>query len=106
MANKLEAKVKDELNIGPVAAFSGREYIRFEWRPVPAGCEAEARRHTMLDVREIATEAAVMAPEHYLTEVPATAPEPVSTETAAPAPVPEEIPELKRRSRRSSKKEE
>jgi hypothetical protein len=106
MAKKLEAKVKDELNIGPVAAFSGREYIRKEWRPVPVGCEAEALRHTMLDVREVAKEAAVMAPEHYLTEVPTTAPEPVSMETADPEPLPEETPEPKKRSRKSSKKEE
>lgn len=28
----------------PINAFTGRELVRYEWRPVPAGCEAEAER--------------------------------------------------------------
>ena len=28
----------------PINAFAGRELVRYEWRPVPVGCEAEAER--------------------------------------------------------------
>lgn len=28
----------------PVTAFTGREFVRYEWRAVPVGCEAEAQR--------------------------------------------------------------
>ncbi len=46
-----EAKVKDDYRAGPVLAFSGHEYIRNEWRPVPLGSEKEAQAHALLDVR-------------------------------------------------------
>lgn len=36
----------------PVTAFAGREYVAYEWRPVPAGCDAEARRHPYLELQE------------------------------------------------------
>lgn len=28
----------------PINAFTGREFVRYEWRQIPAGCEAEAER--------------------------------------------------------------
>ena len=52
MAHKLEAKVKQNYSMGSVVAFSGHEYSRDEWRPVPAGFEAAALAHPLLDVRE------------------------------------------------------
>ena len=36
----------------PVMAFTGREFVTYEWRPVPSGHEEAARNHPMLDVRE------------------------------------------------------
>ena len=41
----------------PVTAFTGREYVGREWRPVPAGREAEAERHPHLELREALAEA-------------------------------------------------
>lgn len=35
-----------------VTAFGGRHYPIDEWRPVPAGCEEEARNNPYLDTRE------------------------------------------------------
>lgn len=49
---KLEAKVKDSYTMGAVTAFSGREYVRSEWRLVPVGSEEAAQAHPLLDVRE------------------------------------------------------
>ena len=37
-----------------VRAFSGIEFVAYEWRPVPAGFEGEARRNQFLDVQESA----------------------------------------------------
>ena len=48
----LEAKVRDSYRMGPVTAFSGREYIRDEWREVPPGSEPAALVHPLLEVRE------------------------------------------------------
>ncbi len=36
---------------GVVTAFTGHEYTPHEWRDVPEGCEAEARRNKTLDIR-------------------------------------------------------
>lgn len=36
----------------PVTAFTGREYVRYEFRPVPVGCEDEARRNPYLELQE------------------------------------------------------
>ena len=44
------ARVKQTCRWNTVTAFAGREYIRNEWRRVPAGLEAEAQRHPMLDI--------------------------------------------------------
>ena len=51
--NKLEARVKQDYKAGPIMAFSGHEYVRYEWRPVPTGCENQAIESIFLDVREV-----------------------------------------------------
>ena len=81
----LEAKVKDVFNLGPVIAFSGYEYIRTEWRPVPVGSEPAALVHPMLDTREIGGKEIKVTAKDRLTEINAEAinDEPVSTETEA-----------------------
>ena len=50
------AKVKDEYRHRFVQAFSGREFIKSEWRQVQAGFETEAKAHPFLDVDEKAPE--------------------------------------------------
>jgi hypothetical protein len=45
------ARVKQEYLAGPVMAFSGREYVRSEWREVPAGFEEQAKSHPLLDTQ-------------------------------------------------------
>lgn len=48
----MQAKVKDNFRWKTVVAFSGHEYIKGEWRPVPPGLEEKAKEHPFLDVRE------------------------------------------------------
>jgi hypothetical protein len=36
----------------PVQAFSGREYVRYEWRDVPTGLEEQARGNPYLELLE------------------------------------------------------
>ena len=50
------AKVKQESRYGIITAFSGVEFIKTEWREVPAGKEDEARAHPLLLVQEITLE--------------------------------------------------
>jgi hypothetical protein len=111
------ARVKQDYAAGPVIAFSGREYVRGEWREVPAGFEEQAKNHPLLDTQpslEEVRRGGTMAPG--LTLAPArsageeSTPEPttetvvaVSTETAeAPAKEspatsePEEKPKTRR----------
>jgi len=45
------ARVKQDYLAGSVAAFSGREYVRSEWREVPAGFEKQAETHPFLDTQ-------------------------------------------------------
>jgi len=45
------ARVKQDYAAGPVMAFSGREYVRSEWREVPAGFEDQAKNHPLLDTQ-------------------------------------------------------
>lgn len=47
----LEAMVNDKTRHSTVNAFSGHEYVRYEWRAVPAGFEAQAQAHPYLSVR-------------------------------------------------------
>lgn len=55
----LEARVKPEYYLHTVIAFSGHEYFKNEWRPVPVYAEEAARAHEQLEVRE-AQETAVI----------------------------------------------
>lgn len=41
---------------GSVTAFSGLEYVRYEWRDVPKGFEVEARGNPFLELQEDSTE--------------------------------------------------
>ena len=45
------ARVKQDYTAGPVMAFSGREYVRSEWREVPAGFEEQAKSHPLLETQ-------------------------------------------------------
>ena len=45
------ARVKQNYAAGPVTAFSGHEYVRNEWREVPAGFEEQAKNHPLLDTQ-------------------------------------------------------
>lgn len=37
---------------GPVVAFSGVEYVKYEWRDVPPGFESQAESHPYLEVEK------------------------------------------------------
>lgn len=114
----LEAKVKDSYTLGPVTAFSGHEYVRREWRPVPVGSEPAALVHPMLDVREIGGEEIHVTAKDRLAEIVSESVQeaPVSTETetveapVAPEPEPseeasgEEKPSAARRARKAKEK--
>ena len=45
------ARVKQDYAAGPVTAFSGLEYVRSEWRDVPAGFEEQAKNHPLLETQ-------------------------------------------------------
>ena len=45
------ARVKQDYAAGPVMAFSGREYVRSEWREVPPGFEEQAKNHPLLETQ-------------------------------------------------------
>lgn len=47
----MEATVNEKTRHGTVIAFSGHEYVRYEWRRVPAGFEEQAERHPHLNTR-------------------------------------------------------
>jgi pyruvate/2-oxoglutarate dehydrogenase complex dihydrolipoamide acyltransferase (E2) component len=69
----MKAKVKESWPWGIVQAFAGRQYVKYEWRPVPAGAEAEAERlagRGLLDLNEAvvlvdATDAALKLASDY-----------------------------------------
>ena len=48
MKARLVSSYKDD----SIRSLSGREYVKFEWREVPAGFEDSARRHDLLEVWE------------------------------------------------------
>lgn len=45
----MQAKAKTPY---PVTAFTGREFVPYEWRDIPAGSEDEARRNPFLILRD------------------------------------------------------
>ena len=46
----MKAKVKNDCNLKVVTAFAGVEYVKYEYRPVPASAENEALRHPFLEI--------------------------------------------------------
>lgn len=48
----LEARLKDNYRWASIVALDGQEYIKTEWRPVPAVREDEAEQHPALELRE------------------------------------------------------
>lgn len=48
----LEAKLKDSYYMNSIQLFSGREYVKGEWRPVPAGKEEQAQENDNLELRD------------------------------------------------------
>lgn len=46
------ARVKQEYRWKTVNAFTGHEYVKYEWRNVPAGMEEQAKNHPDLDVKD------------------------------------------------------
>lgn len=61
----VEARVKQDWQFDTVIAFSGHEYVKSEWRPVPLGSEKEAQAHPYLEWR-----LAPLAEEPVSTETP------------------------------------
>jgi hypothetical protein len=56
MEEKLEAQIKQESRYGSMQFFSRIEYVKYEWRAVPVGCEEQARANEYLDTRAAKTE--------------------------------------------------
>jgi len=114
MSQKMEAKVKKSYRMGAVIAFSGVEFIRTEWRPVPAGFEAQATVHPLLDVRDAESQAEIhVTAKDHLADTLGTADLKVVTETPVTVetePAPEELEEgikpARRRARRSKASDE
>lgn len=104
---KLLARAKDSFRAGPVIAFSGYEYVRYEWRPVPAGHEEEAKRHALLDLRLLDDEPEVVPEpegEPQAEVVPEAVAEPMEPEPDEPElPRPSEAPSKGRRRSRKGK---
>lgn len=48
----MEAKVKDNARFKKYCLFDSNEFLKSEWRPVPAGFEEQARAEKLLDIRE------------------------------------------------------
>lgn len=59
----MEAKVKPEHRWNMVKAFSGSEFVKDEFRPVPDGFEGAAQAHPFLEVREGEAKKAEKTPE-------------------------------------------
>lgn len=52
---KLEAKVKSSVQTNLVIAFGGKEFVKYEWRPVPREekIERQAQDHPLLITQEM-----------------------------------------------------
>ncbi len=46
----MNARVSPTCKWDTVTAFSGLEFVQYEWRGVPKGCETEARTHPYLEI--------------------------------------------------------
>ena len=51
----MEAKVRSEHRWRNVTAFGGIEFVKSEYRPVPAGLEKEAQAHPFLEIKTSVT---------------------------------------------------
>jgi hypothetical protein len=70
----MEARVKPDYRWKNITAFSGREYVKSEFRLVPQDCEAQARANGSLEVRENVEQP---QPEIVTVEVPVEAEAPI-----------------------------
>jgi len=50
----MRVKVKKDSKISIITAFTGREFVKSEYRNVPPGSEDEAKRHPYLEVEKAA----------------------------------------------------
>ncbi len=48
----MQARIKQSSRYGTAQLFSGLEFVKHEWRQVPAQFEEQARKHELLEVRE------------------------------------------------------
>jgi hypothetical protein len=48
----MNARVSSKSRYGSINAFSGHEYVKYEWRAVPEGQEDSARKNPYLEVQE------------------------------------------------------
>ena len=46
----MQARVKLSSRYGSITAFSGLEFVKYEWRNVPAGKDEEAKRNPYLEL--------------------------------------------------------
>jgi hypothetical protein len=47
----MQARVKPDHRYAVLIAFTGREFVKSEWRPVPVGMEREAQQHPWLETK-------------------------------------------------------
>lgn len=83
----MEARVNQSSRYGVIIAFSGREYVKYEWRLVPAGCEAEAERHPYLEIKPVELQEAgddFVIPPSYSDPQPEQPPETTEPEPVKP----------------------
>jgi hypothetical protein len=83
----MDARVNQSSRYGTITAFSGREYVKYEWRVVPAGFEAEAARHPYLEVKPVEVESEPQ-PEPPVALIEEVKFEPVPEPVAEPAKQP------------------
>jgi hypothetical protein len=57
----MQAKIKQTSRYGMASLFSGVEFVKREWRTVPAGFEEQARENPLLEIREGKAEKEVVA---------------------------------------------
>lgn len=59
----MKVRVKPSYRWSVITAFSGREFVKSEWRPVPAGYEEAAKNHELLEVEEEAAKPTAPPPQ-------------------------------------------
>jgi hypothetical protein len=57
----MQAKIKQTSRYGTASLFSGVEFVKHEWRTVPAQYEDQARKNDLLEIREGKAEKEVIA---------------------------------------------